>query len=93
MQASHSIRTSCQGSCSSEGPRNFAEMDNAIVKVNPGKNYPGRNALMNFLASSPKGQFMSRNVLGIDDVEPSKLRLKICFTTHATPTSTQSERP
>ena len=58
--------------------------DGAIMKLNPGRSHPGRDALMNFLATSPEGQLMKPNVMGMDDVEPSKSRLKMYFTSRHT---------
>ncbi|KAK9414374.1 putative Aromatic prenyltransferase [Seiridium unicorne] len=61
-------------------PATLQEWDAAIVKLNPGKNHPGRDALMHFLAKSPEGKLMKPNVMGMDNVEPSKSRLKMYFT-------------
>lgn len=50
------------------------------MKLNCGKAHPGRDALMHFLGNSPEGKLMKPNVMGMDNVEPSKSRLKIYFT-------------
>ena len=65
-------------------PATLQQWDNAIVKLHPGRSHPGRDALMNFLATSAEGQLMTRNVMGMDDVEPSKSRLKMYFTSRHT---------
>ncbi|KAK1957516.1 aromatic prenyltransferase [Colletotrichum sublineola] len=46
--------------------------------------HPGRDALMHFLATSPEGQLMKPNVMGMDNVTPSKSRLKMYFTSRHT---------
>lgn len=65
-------------------PATLQEWDAAIVKLHPGKSHPGRDALMNFFTNSPEGQLMKPNVMGMDDVEPSKSRLKMYFTSRHT---------
>lgn len=85
MPASDSSHTSCQGSCSKEEtPPTLQEWDDAIVKLNPGRSHPSRDVLMNFLATSPEGQLMKSNVMGMGNVEPSKSRLKMYFTSRHT---------
>ncbi|EER38497.1 dimethylallyl tryptophan synthase GliD1 [Histoplasma capsulatum H143] len=61
-------------------PATTQEWDDAIMKLNRGKAHPGRDALMHFLANSPEGKLMKPNVMGMDNVEPSKSRLKMYFT-------------
>ncbi len=39
-------------------PATLQEWVDAIGNLNPGRSYPGRDALMNFLATSPEGQLM-----------------------------------
>lgn len=39
-------------------PATLQEWDDAIMKLNPGRGHPGRDALINFLATSPEGQLM-----------------------------------
>lgn len=65
-------------------PATLQQWDDAIVKLNPGKSHPGRDALTNFLTTSPEGQLMKPNVMGMDNVEPSKSRLKMYFTSRHT---------
>ena len=65
-------------------PAALQEWDNAIVKLKPGRSHPGGDALMNFIATSPEGQLMNRNFMGMDDVKPSKSRLKVYFTSRHT---------
>ncbi|KAJ6180053.1 hypothetical protein N7519_010514 [Penicillium mononematosum] len=56
------------------------EWDDAIVKLSPGEGHPGRDALMHFLATSPEGKLMKPNVMGMDNIDSSKSRLKMYFT-------------
>lgn len=60
------------------------EWDDAIVKLNHGRIHPGCDALMKFLATSYEGQLVKLNVMGMDNVEPSKLRLKMYFASRHT---------
>ncbi|CAG8924602.1 unnamed protein product [Penicillium salamii] len=71
-------------------PATLQEWDSAIVKLSPGEAHPGRDALMHFLATSPEGKLMKPNVMGMDNVESSKSRLKMYFT--SANTSFQSVR-
>lgn len=61
-------------------PATSKEWDDAIVKLNPDGNHPGRDALQHFLKTNPEGRLMKPNVMGMDDVKPSKSRLKMYFT-------------
>lgn len=56
------------------------EWDAAIRKLNPDGKHPGRDALITFLATSREGRLMKPNVMGMDNVEPDKSRLKMYFT-------------
>jgi DMATS type aromatic prenyltransferase len=61
-------------------PATMQEWDAAIRKLNPDGKHPGRDALITFLATSPEGRLMKPNVMGMDNVEPDKSRLKMYFT-------------
>ncbi|KAI9677128.1 MAG: hypothetical protein M1822_008237 [Bathelium mastoideum] len=61
-------------------PNTTKEWDDAIVKLSPDGDHPGRDALQRFLTTSPEGRLMKPNVMGMDDVAPSKSRLKMYFT-------------
>ncbi|KAK1454240.1 aromatic prenyltransferase [Colletotrichum cuscutae] len=65
-------------------PATLGEWDAAIKKLNPDGKHPGRDALMHFLANSPEGRLMKPNVMGMDNVTPSKSRLKMYFTSRHT---------
>ncbi|KAI5868213.1 aromatic prenyltransferase [Durotheca rogersii] len=58
------------------------EWDDAVVKLDP-KN-PTREVLRKFLKTNPEGQALSPVVLAMDDVSPSKSRLKMYFLTSHT---------
>ncbi|KAH9206690.1 tryptophan dimethylallyltransferase-domain-containing protein [Leptodontidium sp. 2 PMI_412] len=61
-------------------PATMQEWDAAIRKLNPDGKHPGRDALITFLATSREGRLMKPNVMGMDNVEPDKSRLKMYFT-------------
>ncbi|KAI1503388.1 dimethylallyl tryptophan synthase GliD1, partial [Biscogniauxia marginata] len=60
-------------------PLTIKQWDEAIVKLNP--NNAGRDTLMEFLTRNPEGQLFKPVILAMDDVAPSKSRLKLYFTT------------
>ncbi|RYP93166.1 hypothetical protein DL770_000740 [Monosporascus sp. CRB-9-2] len=65
-------------------PATWRGWDGAVVKLNPGGSHPACDAVMNFLANSTEGELMKPSVLGMDNVEPSKSRLKTCFASRHT---------
>lgn len=65
-------------------PATLQEWDAAIVELSPDGYHPGRDALMRFLSTSAEGRLMRPNVMAMDNVEPSRSRLKMYFTSRHT---------
>ncbi|KAL9095873.1 MAG: hypothetical protein Q9165_001870 [Trypethelium subeluteriae] len=60
-------------------PATAKEWDDAIIKLNPDGNHPGRDALQHFLTNNPEGRAMKVVIMGMDNVKPSKSRLKMYY--------------